>query len=187
MRSKVNKSKQSGVMSPVLFTVYLYNLLKILKQRNIGCKIGATYLRVFGYADDLTLLCPSISGLKEMLKICEDYASHYNISFSAKLMHFGRNKINIKNMISMANRCTIDYMEQCVHLGTIIHSDITHKHIDSAVNDLFMRTNNLIADFFIPIVVHCLTVFSHCHRICRDLNLRTISPNFIIQIFTFKY
>ena len=31
------------------------------------------------------------------------------------------------------------------------------------------------------------TVFSHCHRICRDLNLRTISPNFIIQIFTCKY
>ena len=31
------------------------------------------------------------------------------------------------------------------------------------------------------------TVFSLCHRICRDLNLRTISLNFIIQIFTFKY
>ena len=43
------------------------------------------------------------------------------------------------------------------------------------------------------IISHCgpaadmMTVFSHCHRICRDLNLRTISPNFIIQIFTFKY
>ena len=38
-------------------------------------------------------------------------------------------------------------MEQCVHLGTIIHSDITRKNIDSAVKDLFMQTNNLIADF----------------------------------------
>ena len=43
--------------------------------------------------------------------------------------------------------CTIDYVEQCVHLCTINHSDITHKNIDSAVNDLFMRKNNLIADF----------------------------------------
>ena len=34
-----------------------------------------------------------------------------------------------------------------MHLGTIIHSDITRKNIDSAVNDLFMRTNNLVADF----------------------------------------
>ena len=74
---------------------------------------------VFGYAADLTLLWPSISGLKEMLKICEDYASDYNIIFNAKkskLMHFGRNIISIKNAISMANGCTIDdYIEQCVH------------------------------------------------------------------------
>ena len=93
-----NGVKQGGVMSPVLFTVYLDNLLKNLRQRNIGCEIGATYLGVFGYADDLTLLCPSISGLNEMLKICEDYASDYNIIFNAKkskLMQFGRNKMNI--------------------------------------------------------------------------------------------
>ena len=56
-----NGVKQGRVMSPVLFTVYLDYLLKILKQRNIGCKIGATYLGVYGNADDLTLLCPSIS------------------------------------------------------------------------------------------------------------------------------
>ena len=105
-------------MSPVLFTVYLDNLRNILKQRNIGCKIGATYLGVFGYADDLTRLWSSISGLKEMLKICEDYASDYNIIFNGKkgnLMHFGRHIINIKNTIFMANGCTFDYVEQCVH------------------------------------------------------------------------
>ena len=79
-----------------------------------------------------------------MLKICEDYASDYNIIFNAKkskLMHFGRDKMNIKTTISMANGCIIDYGEQCVHLGTIIHSDITRKNIDSAVNDLFMRNS----------------------------------------------
>ena len=29
-----------GVLSPVLFTVYIDNLLKTLKQRNIGCEIS---------------------------------------------------------------------------------------------------------------------------------------------------
>ena len=50
------------------------------------------FLRVFGYADDLfTLLCPTLSGLREMLNICEDYAKDYNILFNAskgKLMYF---------------------------------------------------------------------------------------------------
>ena len=58
-------------LSPVLFTVYLDNLLKTLKQRNIGCKIGNSYLGVFGYAGDLTFLCPSLTGLKQMLNTCE--------------------------------------------------------------------------------------------------------------------
>ena len=62
-------------------------------------------------------------------------------------MHFGRITIHIKITISMVSDCTTDYVEQCVHLGTIIHSDITRINIDSAINDLFMRTNNFIAGF----------------------------------------
>ena len=34
---------------------------------------------VFGYADDLSLLCPSFSGIKEMLNICERSASDNKI------------------------------------------------------------------------------------------------------------
>ena len=141
-----NGVKQEGVLSPVLFTVYLDNLLKTLKQR----KIGNSYLGVFGYADDLTLLCPSLTGLKEMLNTCEAYAKDYNILFNAKkskLMYFGRNNINTNNMMSMSNSTRIDFIQQCTHLGSIIYSDITRKNVDFAVNDLFMRTNNLMADF----------------------------------------
>ena len=74
---------QGGVLSPILFTVYLDSLIRTLKQRNIGCKIGNKFLGVFGYADDLTLLCPTLSGLQEMLHLCEDFAKNYNILFNA--------------------------------------------------------------------------------------------------------
>ena len=62
-------------------------------------------------------------------------------------MYFGRSNINTKNMMSMSNGTMIDFVEQCTHLGAIIYSDITRKNVDFAVNDLFMRTNNLMADF----------------------------------------
>ena len=77
--------------------VKIYNLIKNFKQRNVGCKIGNKFLGVFGYADDLTLLCPTLSGLQEMLNICEDYAKDYNILFNAsksKLMYLGKNDVN---------------------------------------------------------------------------------------------
>ena len=80
----------------------------------------------------------------------EAYAKDYNILFNAKkskLMYFGRNNIITNNMMSMSNGTRIDFVEQCTHLGAIIYSDITRKNVDFAVNDLFMRTNNLMADF----------------------------------------
>ena len=41
---------------------------------------------------------------------------------------------------------SIEFVEQCVHLGINIYSDISNKNIDNATNDLYMRTNNLMAD-----------------------------------------
>ena len=59
-------------------------LIEILRKNNIGCRYGSEYMGVFCYADDLSLLCPSFTGIKEMLKTCEDYAIKYNILFNAK-------------------------------------------------------------------------------------------------------
>ena len=60
-----NGVKQGGVLSLILFTIYIDNLIIQLMKFNIGCKIGNSFLGVFGYADDLTLLCPSLAGLKQ--------------------------------------------------------------------------------------------------------------------------
>ena len=81
----------------------------------------------------------------------EVYAKDYNILFNAKkikLMYCGRNNINTNNIMSISNCTMIDFVWQCTHLGTIIYSDIARKNVEFAVNDLFMRTNNLMADFF---------------------------------------
>ena len=47
----------------------------------------------------------------------------------------------------MSNGSNMDYVEQCVHLGTTLYSDISIRNINNAMNDLFMKTNNLMADF----------------------------------------
>ena len=49
-----------------------------------------------------------------------------------------------------------------------IYSDMFIKNIDNTVNDLFMRTNNFMADFFqIPTVVGLLCQYnSYCINVC---------------------
>ena len=68
-----NGVKQGGVISPRMFTIYIDQLLLRLKKSGIGCHIHGKYMGSLGYADDVTLLSPSIRGLNRMLSICEDF------------------------------------------------------------------------------------------------------------------
>ena len=65
--------------------MYLNKLIKNLRKNIIGCRYSPEYMGLFCYADDLRLLCPFFTRIKEMLKTCEDYAMKHNILFNAKL------------------------------------------------------------------------------------------------------
>ena len=74
-----NGVKQGGVLSAILFTLYLDKLLIRLKISNIGCSINGCYTGALSYADDITLTCPSIRGLNRMLEICNTFAAEHNL------------------------------------------------------------------------------------------------------------
>ena len=78
-----NRVKQGGCLLPTLFSLYIINLINILRQNNIGCRYGPHYMGVYGYADDISLLCPTVSGMKEMLKTCKTFAQQHDILFKA--------------------------------------------------------------------------------------------------------
>ena len=65
-----NGAKQGGVLSPILFTMYINKLLVILRTSGIGCHIRSAYIGALSYADDITLPCPSIRGLNEIIVLC---------------------------------------------------------------------------------------------------------------------
>ena len=46
--------------------------------------MGNSYVGALLYADDITLLCPSIRSPNKMLDICNSFADMYAIKFNAK-------------------------------------------------------------------------------------------------------
>ena len=60
--------RQGGVLSPLLFSVYVDDILK--KFENFGCRLHGIAMSAFMNADDLILLSPSVVDLQRMVDLC---------------------------------------------------------------------------------------------------------------------
>ncbi|XP_049696641.2 retrovirus-related Pol polyprotein from type-1 retrotransposable element R2 [Helicoverpa armigera] len=75
--------RQGGLSSPKLFNLYVNQLICELSNTNIGCSIDGHCVNNISYADDMVLLSPSISALRRLLRICEDYAVTHGLRYNA--------------------------------------------------------------------------------------------------------
>jgi len=98
-----NGVKQGGVLSPILFCLYIDGLLVALSRAGVGCFMGSNFVGALGYADDIVLLAPSASALRMMLVICDNYAKDYSISFNAS-------KSKCLVILPANRRCLNDYV-----------------------------------------------------------------------------
>ena len=69
-----NGVKQGGVISPILFCVYIDGLLQLLCKSKVGCFIGDVFVGALAYASNLVLLAPTARAMRLMLHICDLYA-----------------------------------------------------------------------------------------------------------------
>ena len=76
--------RQGGVLSPLLFNVYVDDLICQLESSSLGCCINGIYIGCVMYADDLLLMSTSISTLQSMLDLCHLYGVKHNIIFNSK-------------------------------------------------------------------------------------------------------
>ena len=77
-----NGVRQGAVLSPVLFNLYTNELFKLLEEAGDGGRIRGIFYGLFGYADDLAIVCNTLPGLQRMISITSQYAASHNIVFS---------------------------------------------------------------------------------------------------------
>ena len=78
-----NGVRQGGVLSPILFTIYVDSLLESLCACGRGCYWEDHFSGALCYADDLTILATCPGALRKMLTHCEEFAESHGICFNA--------------------------------------------------------------------------------------------------------
>ena len=104
----------------------------------------------FGYADDLALISPSLSGLRQIIKICEQYAIEYSIVFNlvkSKLMCFNSVSPD-KPYITLCGK-HVDVVDNDLHFANRIYNNIYTQCSNSMISDLYRRSNQVKAKFIL--------------------------------------
>ena len=82
--SVTNGVRQGGIMSPILFNVYIDDLSKELSNMKIGCHFNDVNVNHLVYADDTVLLAPSPSALQKLINCCVNFAESNDIFYNFK-------------------------------------------------------------------------------------------------------
>jgi len=59
--------RQGGVLSPVLFSIYVDSIMERLRMSGYDCVIGGEFFGCIMYADDLVLVSHSVCVLQKMI------------------------------------------------------------------------------------------------------------------------
>ena len=140
--AKLNLSSTCNYRAIALSSIFSKILDKIImKDSGLGCHVGRTFAGAFAHADDLALVSPSLSGQRQMIQICEQYAMEYSIVFNpvkSKLMCFNSVSSD-KPYLTLCGK-PVDVVDHDLHLGNCIYNNIYIQCSNSMISDFYRRS-----------------------------------------------
>ena len=117
--------RQGGVLSPDFYSIYVDDLIRILKSSGIGCHISGVFAAALFYADDMAILSPSLRGLQSLLNICSSYCADWDICLNPKKtknMYFGK-RCRLLNNLTLDGKST-SWVDSWQYLGVTLKSAV---------------------------------------------------------------
>ena len=144
--STCNGVKQGGVLSLILFNVYIDELIEMLSKQRLGCHLHGQFVGAFFYANDLILLAPTSTALNVMLETCSNFAQCYDLQFNSsktKCMYFSKTHTDRHDIIYFMNT-PIEFKKSTQLLGGHLTNDISNKSIANTVHKFYGKVNSVL-------------------------------------------
>uniref|UniRef100_A0A8C6PWR0 Reverse transcriptase domain-containing protein n=1 Tax=Nothobranchius furzeri TaxID=105023 RepID=A0A8C6PWR0_NOTFU len=147
-----NGVRQGGILSPVLFNLYLDELSVTLNASKTGCLVGDRLVNHLIYADDLVLMSPYSAGLQQLLRACAKYGEQFDILFNPKksVVMIAATKGDLKLNFPSFNLTNqvLEVVSKVKYLGHILRSDLCDdEDIKRQCGKLYMQANTLARNF----------------------------------------
>ena len=164
-----NGVKQGGIISSMLFNLYMDDLSLMLNCYGIGGYIGTFFINHLCYPDDLCLISLSSSGMQHLLNICNEYATTqkllYNRSKSFSLC-FKKNTLKVSAPSFYLDQITIPTVKQCRYLGITISTQNSDIDLKRPMRKLYANINLLLRKFSkCSVGVKCYLFKTYCSNL----------------------
>ena len=134
--------KQGCVLSPILFSMFINDLIEDINDTNCGIVIDGKKIASLLYADDVAVIADSTTDLQLILDAIHRWCLNWGISINSlktKAIHF-RNKRRMRSQYQpRLGDAVIDYCHEYKYLGYWINEFLD---VNESLNRVFAKANS---------------------------------------------
>ena len=146
-----NGVRQGGVLSPLLFNVYVNDLSVQLESLKCGLSFGNGKINHIMYADDVVLFAPSSGGLQQLINICEEFGIEADIRYNEQktvCMNISKSRFLYSLPQFYLNGRQLTFVNSTKYLGHILTSNMSDADdIGRQIRSVYCRGHLLFKKF----------------------------------------